>query len=108
MVNWIQDSAESIEISDDESIKSLESYHDNDSLQNSVNELQVDSDSNKFRTLKKKRSQDSSQAIDHGYEKMLQPNRETMTSKVHSTPIKTQAESPVIALIRTFSEESKD
>ena len=73
-----------------------------------MNELQVDADSNKFRTLQKKRSQDSSQAIDRGYHKMLQPNRETMTSKVHSTPIKTQAESPVIALIKTFSEESKD
>ena len=73
-----------------------------------MNELQVDADSNKFRTLQKKRSQDSSQAIDRGYDKMLQPNSETMPSKVHSTPIKTQAESPLLALIRTFSEESKD
>ena len=74
---------------------SLESYHDFDSLQNSVNELQIDADSKKIRTPQKKRSQDSNQAIDHGYDKMLQPNRETRKAKVQSTPIKTQAESPV-------------
>ena len=100
MVNQSNESAESIEVydsddesikslesdSDDESLKSLESYHEQDSLVSSVNELQVDADSNKFKILQNNRSS-YCMALDNRYQKMEPSTKEITTEKVVLTPV---------------------